>query len=150
MECAAAPIAFLSSEERGERKKGSKREQKIQAVKTHEIFNLGPALKFALLFLTITIVSKLALEFFGNSGFLLTTALGALAGLDAVMINTAQLAGKTIDARLGVIAFLLANAINLSAKSVYSFLQGNRSFAMQLTAGMVIIIITSLFGLFFV
>jgi len=127
-----------------------KHAKKLAMVKTHEIFNLGPALKFALLFLVITIVSKLALAFFGNSGFLVTTAIGALAGLDAVMINTAGLAGQMINYQLGLLAFLLANAVNLTAKAVYSFLQGDRSFAIQLSLGMLVIILSSAIGLFFV
>lgn len=141
----AVSLFFLVRQE-----KGTKQTQHITDVKTHEIFNLGPALKFAFLFLTITVVSKLALAFFGSSGFLVTTAIGALAGLDAVMINTAQLAGQTIDMRLAVFAFLLANAVNLSAKSAYSFLQGNRTFAIRLTAGLGLIVLISFLGLFFV
>lgn len=130
--------------------KETKQEKQLRPVKTHEIFNLAPALKFAFLFLIITIVSKLALAFFGNSGFLIATAIGALAGLDAVMINTAGLAGQTINFQLGVIAFLLANAVNLTAKSAYSFLQGSKAFAIRLGLGMLGIILASALGLFFV
>lgn len=133
-----------------QREKQTTTEETIEKVKTHEIFNLAPALKFAMLFLVINIVSKLALVFFGESGFLITTAIGALAGLDAVMINTAGLAGQTIQFQLGVIAFLLANAVNLTAKSIYSFTQGSKSFALQLSLGMLIIILVSAIGLFFV
>jgi uncharacterized membrane protein (DUF4010 family) len=129
--------------------KNAKKDRTFTAVKTHEIFNLSPALKFALLFLIINIVSKLSLLFLGNSGFLATTAIGALAGLDAVMINTAELAGRTIDHRLGVIAFLTANAVNLIAKSVYSFFQGERSFARQISLSFFIIILSSIAGLLF-
>jgi uncharacterized membrane protein (DUF4010 family) len=131
------------------REKGRKTTRKITGVKTHEIFNLAPALKFALLFLVINIISKLSLLFFGNNAFLLTTGIGALAGLDAVMINTAELAGRNVEYQLAGVAFLLANAVNLSAKSVYSFLQGDRSFAIQLSISFLIIILTSALGLFF-
>jgi uncharacterized membrane protein (DUF4010 family) len=129
--------------------KGVKSQRKMAGVKTHEIFNLAPALKFAMLFLIINIVSKLSLTFFGNNAFLLTTGIGALAGLDAVMINTAELAGRNVDYRLAGIAFLIANAVNLIAKSVYSFLQGERRFAIQISLAFLVIILASSLGLLF-
>lgn len=124
-----------------------------ESAKTDEhktIIDIGSALKFAVLFLTISIVSKIALEFFGDTGFLAATGIGSLVGLDAVMINTAQLAGKNIDFTLAAFAFILANAINLFGKSFYSFVQGKREFAVKFFVSVLIIIGASLVGLFFV
>jgi uncharacterized membrane protein (DUF4010 family) len=112
-----------------------------------EIINLAPALKFAALFLVIRLVSQIALEFFGNSGFLAATGIGSLAGLDAVIINTAELAGKAIDMKLALFALILANAVNLISKTVFSYLQGDRDFAYKLGASMAAIILSSLIGL---
>lgn len=111
---------------------------------SHSIFSLSSALKFVGIYLLINIVSKVALEFFGTSGFLITTALGALTGIDAVVINTAQLAGSRIDISLALWALILANAINLLAKSVYSFMQGSREFASKFLISMLIIIALSI------
>lgn len=116
----------------------------------HSIIDIAGALKFALLFLTISVFSKIALEFFGNSGFLIATAIGSLIGLDAVMINTAQLAGNNIDFTLAALAFILANAVNLFGKSFYSFYQGKREFAMKFFISVLIIIIASLVSLIFI
>lgn len=114
------------------------------------IFELGPALRFAGLYLVISMFSKIALEFFGSGAFLLTTALGALAGLDAVMINTAQLAGNRIDFTLAILAFIIANAVNLSGKVFYSFLQGKREFAVKFAVSMGAAIAASCIGLLFI
>ncbi|MBA3724441.1 MAG: MgtC/SapB family protein [Candidatus Levybacteria bacterium] len=114
------------------------------------IINLPGALKFAAIYVTISILSKIALAFFGNSGFLITTGIGALVGLDAVMINTAQLAGSTIDYALAAIAFIIANAVNLFGKTFFSFLQGKKEFAVKLLISFAIIITSSLAGLFFI
>ncbi len=124
---------------------------KEKVVKTERkgIIDIAGALKFALIYLTISIVSKIALAFFGNSGFLITTGIGALVGLDAVMINTAQLAGQTIDYTLGAIAFIIANGVNLLGKTFFSFLQGKKEFAIKFAISVVVIIASSLFGLFF-
>lgn len=109
------------------------------------IIDIKSALKFALLFIIISIISKISLELIGSSGLLTTTAIGALIGLDAVMINTAQLAGNRIDMNLAVNAFLLANAINLIAKSAYAFVNGKKEFATKFLMSMLIIIASSVF-----
>lgn len=124
--------------------------EKIVSSDRKGIIDIGGALKFAMIYLSISIISKIALEFFGDSGFLITTGIGALVGLDAVMINTAQLAGSTIELTLAAIAFILANAVNLFGKAFYSFLQGNREFAVKLFISFVIIIAGSLAGLLFI
>lgn len=114
------------------------------------IIDLKGALKFTGLFLLISTLSRIALEFFGNSGFLVATAIGALIGLDAVMINTASLAGKSIETQLAVIAFILANFVNLAGKTVYSYAMGTKEFTLKFGISMVLIIIASLIGLLFV
>lgn len=114
---------------------------------THQsIFDLAAAVKFACLFLAISVVSKISLALFGNTAFLLTTGIGALIGLDAVMINTAQLVNGQIALPLGVSAFLLANAVNLFAKSLYSYLQGSTSFAFLFSLSMAGIIVAGFGG----
>jgi uncharacterized membrane protein (DUF4010 family) len=110
----------------------------------HSIFSLTSALKFMGIYLLISIISKIALEFFGTSGFLITTVLGSLTGIDAIVINTAQLAGNQIDMTLAVWALILANATNLLAKSVYSFMQGSKEFAFKFLISMLLTIGASL------
>lgn len=108
-----------------------------------QIFSLNSALRFMGIYLVVNIVSKIALEFFGNTGFLITSAIASVTGIDAVVINTAQLTNQRIDLSLGILALLIANGVNLLAKSVYSFIQGSKEFAYKFTISMVIIIISS-------
>lgn len=119
-----------------------------EKIKQNEIINLAPALKFAALFLIIRLISKVALELLGQNGFLAATGLGAFAGLDAVIINTAELAGNAIDIKLAVLALILANAINLGSKSVFSYLEGDKDFALKLAVSMFLIVLSSLTALF--
>lgn len=114
-----------------------------QIEESHHIFDLGAALRFMGIYLAINIVSKISLELFGNAGFLATTMLGALTGIDAVVVNTAQLAGGRVDIQLGVWALLLANSVNLLAKSAYSYMQGSKSFANKFFISMMVIIVSS-------
>lgn len=116
-------------------------------LKNDRLFSLMPALKFALLFLFIKLITKFSLIVFGNNGFIISTILGAVTGLDAVIINTAELAGKTISFQTGVITLILANAVNLLSKSSYAFAQGSLSFAKKFLVSVIIIITFSFLGL---
>lgn len=132
------------------RKEGNGKNKKINEdlAADHKIFSITSALKFVGIYLLINVISKVALEFFGTSGFLITTILGSLTGIDAIVINTAQLAGSAIDMTLAVWALILANGTNLLAKSAYSFMQGSKQFAFKFFISMVAIIIFSLIPAF--
>lgn len=136
----AAVLFFLSRKER--RKIAKKEELKADSA----IIDLFSALKFAGLYLSVSILSKISLAIFGNSGFLAATGLGSLIGLDAVMVNTAQLAGTKVSMDLAVIAFIIANAVNLLAKSIYSFIQGNRKFSLRFGFSMLLVIAATIIG----
>lgn len=104
------------------------------------IFSLKPALQFAVLFLVIKFLSKASLVLFGSSAFFVTVIFSSLAGIDAISINIAELAGKSIQYSTAVLALMLAHTANLLAKSVYSFILGSRTFAWYFLISMLIII----------
>lgn len=114
-----------------------------------KIIDISAAVKFALFFLAVSVLSKITLALYGNSGFFIATGIGAFLGLDAVMINTAELAGGNIDYQVAIVAFILANTVNLFAKSFYSYVMGKREFAVKFFISVCIIITTSLFALLF-
>ena len=135
-------IYFLKRED----KKSENLTETKENLKNDKLFSLMPALKFALLFLLIKLITKFSLIVFGNNGFIISTILGAVTGLDAVTINTAELAGKTISYQTGVVTLILANAVNLFAKSGYAFTQGSRPFAKKFFISVLVIIAFSFLG----
>jgi len=139
-------IAFLWMKN----KKDFSKVKKGTGSSSHEMFAIVPALKFAGLYLTITTISKIALEFFGQAGFLITSAIGALTGIDAVMINAASLAGGKIDYTLAIWAFVIANAVNLIAKTIYTYIQGGKRFATEFGSSMMALIAVSIIVALFV
>jgi uncharacterized membrane protein (DUF4010 family) len=117
--------------------------------KSANIFSLLPALKFAGLLIVIKIVTKICLILFGKSGFIISSVLASFAGIDAIMVNLADMAGNTITFKFAFVTFLIINATNLLSKSGYSYLQGDRRFALRFFGAMVIIIAASALGLMF-
>lgn len=117
--------------------------------KEGQIFSLVPALKFAMLLIIIKIVTKICLILFGKSGFIISSVLASFAGIDAIIVNLADMAGHTITFKFAFLTFLIVNATNLLSKSTYSWIQGDRRFARQFLFSMIIIIASSAIWLLF-
>lgn len=60
-----------------------------RAAATKHLFSFYPALKFVGLYLLISIVSKVAYNLFGTTGFIVSIGIAALTGMDAVTVSLA-------------------------------------------------------------
>jgi len=132
------------------RKKEPEKNEKEQEVKSTKIFSLMPALKFAGILIVIKIVTKICLILFGQSGFVISSIIASFAGLDAILVTLAEMAGQAITFKFALLTFLLVNATNLLSKTVYSYLQGTRGFAFKFLVAAVLIILTGSAWLFFI
>ncbi len=121
----------------------------VAETKEGKMFSLIPAFKFAALLVVIKLVTKICLIWFGQSGFVVSSIIASLAGLDAVLVNLAEMAGIAITFKFATITFLLVNATNLMSKSVYSYMQGNRKFALNFFLSALVIIAGSFIGFVF-
>jgi uncharacterized membrane protein (DUF4010 family) len=121
------------------KKKEPEEEKEEQSKKATAIFSLLPALKFAGLLIVIKIFTKICLILFGQSGFIISSVIASFAGLDAIIVNLADMAGNTITFEFAFLTFLMVNATNLLSKSLYSYLQGNRNFALKFLISALII-----------
>ncbi|HRY59928.1 MAG TPA: DUF4010 domain-containing protein [Patescibacteria group bacterium] len=130
------------------RKSTNKGDSKHEAKKEEKIFSLMPALKFAVLLIVVRVVTKTALAFFGQSGFLISSMIGAFAGLDAILINLAELAGKAITFKSALLTFAAVNATNMLAKTIYSFMQGKKEFGYKILMGLGVVAISGFIGYF--
>jgi uncharacterized membrane protein (DUF4010 family) len=130
-----------------------KKEPQDEAVgeekKPQKIFSLLPALKFAGILILVKILTKVCLILFGQSGFIISSMIASFAGIDAIMVNLADMAGSTITFQFALLTFLLVNATNLFSKTFYSFMQGSRQFAIKFAvSALAIIAIGSLWLIF--
>jgi uncharacterized membrane protein (DUF4010 family) len=132
------------------KKNEPKEEESSEAKKTAPIFSLLPALKFAALIIVIKVFTKICLIMFGQSGFIIGSVIASFAGLDAILVNLADMAGHTISFKFAFVTFLIINATNLLSKSLYSYLQGNKDFARKFMISVLIIAAAGACWLFFV
>jgi len=121
-----------------------------RGIKDFKIFSLESALKFAVLITCVKLLTKVCLILFGKSGFIVSSIIASFVGMDAIIINLAEMAGTTITFEFAILTFLLVNATNLTSKSVYSYLQGTKTFAFRFTVAVFLIATLSFAGLLFV
>jgi uncharacterized membrane protein (DUF4010 family) len=79
-------------------------------------FNLGPAIKFGILFAVILLISKTAQMYFGDAGIYLSSILAGLADLNAISLSLARLSldptsTSLITAGRGIMFASVANTI---------------------------------------
>jgi uncharacterized membrane protein (DUF4010 family) len=124
--------------------------EKERGIKDFKIFSLESALKFAVLITVVKLLTKICLIAFGNAGFIVSSIIASFVGMDAIIINLAEMAGPTITLKFALLVFLLVNATNLISKMVYSYLQGSRKFALRFTLAISVVAISSFAGLLLV
>jgi uncharacterized membrane protein (DUF4010 family) len=95
-------------------------------------FSFKPAIAFGFLYLLVLIFTKTTHYFLGDSGFLVSSMVAAMTGLDVVTINTATLAGDVVSIANGALVLVIAVAANLVIKAVLAMMLGNRYYVSRL------------------
>src|SRR3989339_1170435 len=132
------------------KKKEAKATATVEEKTKGKIFSLMPALKFASILIVVKIATKICLMLFGQSGFVISSVIASFAGLDAILVTLAEMAGHTITYKFAFLTFLLVNATNLLSKTIYSYIQGSRQFAFKFMISAIAIIGASSIWLFFI
>jgi uncharacterized membrane protein (DUF4010 family) len=92
-------------------------------------FELGPAIKFGLIFAAILIITKAAEIYLGDKGIFITSFFAGLADVDAITLSISDLTrlGGTISLNTGKIAIILATISNTLAKGALVYSLGSKS-----------------------
>ena len=107
----------------------NKGDQGDHSVKLKNPFSVGPAIKFALFFVGILFVAKLAKLYFGDQGLFAAAGLSGLADVDAITLSIAeQTQGAGLDYRVGAIAITIAVVSNSVVKSGIAIYVGGWKF----------------------
>jgi uncharacterized membrane protein (DUF4010 family) len=116
----------------------------------YEPFSITPALKFVSVIIIIKFFIQILLIQQANSALIISiTALSGFAGIDAAAIAFGDLVkAGDITLQTGVLAFILANNINLVSKTGFSYFYGTAKFAKHLGISLLIIAIAGFCGVF--
>ena len=87
-------------------------------------FALRPALQFGLIFALVLWLSKAAQVYLGDAGAYLSSIIGGIAGLDAVTLSMATLAGSSLPIEIAMRGVVLGAAANMLFKGIIAALMG--------------------------
>ncbi len=84
------------------------------------------AVTFAVIFLTILVVTSFVAERFGNTGVLVLAAIMGAADVDPFILGLTQTVGASLDVATAALAVIIASAVNNLMKGVYAVVFGAR------------------------
>lgn len=99
-------------------------------------FELGPALKFGLMYIAVVVVAKVARLYLGVRGLYLASGLAGLADVDSITLATTRLTQQgELTLGVGATAILIAVAANTLVKSGLAFSSGGRTYGRLVVFG---------------
>jgi uncharacterized membrane protein (DUF4010 family) len=114
-------------------------------------FELGPAIKFGLLYALILLVSKAAQIYLGNQGLFVTSFVAGLADVDAITLTISDLtrSGGGTTLLTGKIAIILAAISNTISKGIMVLFIGSRALRRFIIPIIVALVLIGLAFIFF-
>lgn len=130
----------------------SSQNEKEEEVSFSNPFELGPAIKFGVLFTFILLISKAAQVFFGNTGIFVSSIISGLADADAIALSVAQLSIKSgpesVPLGIAAQAIVLAAVSNTFAKGIIVLSGGSPSLRRAILPGYILMMVTGVIVVF--
>jgi len=108
-------------------------------------FELGPAVKFGLIYAVILLISKAAQTYLGDTGLYLSSIVAGLADVDAITLSVAELSrAGGLDLSTGARAIVLAAMSNTIVKGGIVLTTGSPVLRRVLWPGLVLMLVTGI------
>ena len=109
-------------------------------------FELGPAIKFGILYAGILLISRTAQLYLGNVGIYASSVLAGLADVDAITLSLAQLSDSTggLEISIASRAIVLAAMSNTVVKGSIVLAAGSKTLRRTILPGFLLILATGL------
>ena len=108
-------------------------------------FELGPAIKFGLMYAVVLLVSKAAQVYFGDTGIYISSLVSSVAGVDAIalsMVDLVRAQSGAISMRVAANAIVLAALSNTVFKGGFALTTGSSELRRALLPGLILLLIT--------
>jgi uncharacterized membrane protein (DUF4010 family) len=120
----------------------SQRTNEAGEVQVSNPFELGPAIKFGLIYAVILLASNAAQLYMGNTGLYLSSILSGLADVDAITLSVAELSrAGGLELSAGARAIVLATMSNTVVKGGIVLSSGSRALRLALLPGFVLMLV---------
>ncbi len=116
--------------------RGHDRDSKPDGTGIANPFELGMAIKFALLLAAVTVASRLLQTWAGNAGLYLLGAVAGLADVDAISLSMAEMAGHAVTLPVAATTSLIAVFVNTAVHAAMVIALCGGSMARRATLGL--------------
>lgn len=125
-----------------------RREAGDEDVRLTNPFELGPAIKFGLLYAVILVIGRTASLYFGNTGVYLSSIMAGIADVDAITLSMAELsrAGNGLDIAVAARSVVLAALSNTVVKGMMVVSLGSMELRRHFLPGFVLIFLVGVLG----
>jgi len=109
-------------------------------------FELGPAIKFGLIYVAILLISKAAQTYFGTTGVYVSSVVAGLTDVDAITLSMAELSGSAGGVTLSTAAraIVLAAMSNTAVKGGVVLTSGSAALRRALWPGFLLMLVTGI------
>lgn len=109
-------------------------------------FDLGPAIKFGLIYALVLLITKAAELYVGERGIFITSFVAGLADVDAITLSISDLtrAGGSIPLAIGRAGIILAAISNTASKGALVFFLGSKTLRQRVLPAIVLMLLIGL------
>jgi len=115
-------------------------------------FELGPAIKFGMIYALVLLITKAAEFYIGDKGIFLTSFLAGLADVDAITLTISDLTrtGGSIPLTIGKAGIILAAISNTASKGALVFFLGSKTLRPRVLPAIVLMLLIGLGFIIFI
>ena len=109
-------------------------------------FELGPAIRFGLIYAVVLVVSRAAQVYFGDVGIYLSSFVSGLVGVDAIALSIIDLidGGELLALNTAMWAIMIAAMANTLFKGIFALVTGSRALRRALAPGLALMLLVGL------
>jgi uncharacterized membrane protein (DUF4010 family) len=115
-------------------------------------FELGPAIRFGLIYAVVLLVSRAAQVYFGDVGIYISSFVSGLVGVDAIALSIVDLidGGELLSLNTAMWAIVIAAMANTLFKGIFALVTGSRALRRALAPGLALMLLVGLAAALFV
>lgn len=119
------------------------REQRQDTLEFQNPFELGPAIRFGVIYAVVLLVSRAAQTYLGDVGLYLSSFISGLADVDAIALSMVDLLnnGGSLSLTTAAGAVVIAGIANTLFKGVFALSTGARALRRALLPGMILMLV---------
>ena len=126
----------------------NKKSRDFQEVELKTPLKMGTIIKFAAFFVSVLVITRILLIYFGEIGIYISGFLTGLVDIDLVVLTVSSIAKNLVSIEIAKKTIIIGLISNTIVKFIISYLFGDKNFSMKVGVVVLLILIAGLAGIF--